>query len=456
MFEPYTPEWWLDRLIVELGNRRQRYEMLDGYVRSNPPAPPKPAKGKSNAAFDYLRKISRVNWADIIVESVVERMNLLRFRTPTEDVASALWKMWSANDLDTIAGQLYRAKGTMGEAYVIVGPVDETLGAPRVTCEDPRQVITEMDPVDKRTPVAALKVFVDRAAKLDRAYLYLPNPDDTKPALLYRATRPRRDDTEWLRHDTKPVTVDGTSRGWEFEDPEELATVSIPVVWYPNRADLFGRTQGEFEHLVDDLQRIALMVLQRVQVAVLQAFRQRAIKGDLPERDAEGNLIDYNVLLSSDPDALWTLPNGVELWESSGVDLTPILESVKADVRDLAARGRVPLYYLYPNEGGSAEGAATQREGLVFRAGSRIKETSGPHTRTASLMLEAAGSPVPAKEIEAVWLRPDLATLSERYDAASKARAVGVSLRTVLTDILQFTPQEAAAEMAQAPEVPAP
>ena len=143
---------------------------------------------------------------------------------------------------------------------------------------------------------------------------------------------------------------------------------------HEERADLTGRTMGEFEHVKDDLDRIILMVLQRVQVAVLQAFRQRAVKGSLPEKDAQGNVIDYNVLFSSDPGALWNLPNGVELWESAGVDLTPILESVKGDVRDLAGRTRTPLYYFYPNEGGSAEGAVTQREGLIFRATARTAD----------------------------------------------------------------------------------
>ena len=89
----------------------------------------------------------------------------------------------------------------------------------------------------------------------------------------------------------------------------------------------------------------------------LQAFRQRAIKGDLPEFDETGKKIDYDSIFSSDPAAMWLLPNGVEMWESSGSDLTPILESVKADVRELAGRTRTPLYYLFPNEGGSAEGA---------------------------------------------------------------------------------------------------
>lgn len=434
MMEPFTPDWWLDRLIVKLGARQTRYQLLDSYVRSEPPLPPMPDnKGKTSAGFEFLRRISRVNWADIIVESVVERMKLLNFTSGTEDGLDArLWEAWTANGLDEIEPQLYRTKAVLAEAYAIVGSPDPSIGdMPRITVEDPRQMIAEVDPIDKRTVLAGLKVFVDDVHLVDRAFLYLPGTDGGK-ATVTRASRPRRKDQQ---------TFDFTAKGWQWEDPEQLATKSAPIVWYPNRADLFGRTMGEFEHVIDDLDRIILLVLQRVQVAVLQAFRQRAVKGSLPEKDEQGNLIDYNVVFSADPGALWNLPNGVELWESAGVDLTPILESVKGDVRDLAGRTRTPLYYFYPNEGGSAEGAFTQREGLIFRATARTSETSGPHRRLMELVQEALGDPTP-QLVTPVWLRPDLATLAERYDAAAKAKAAGVPWRVIMATILQFTPTE--------------
>lgn len=432
MAQPYTREWWLDRLILRLGAKQRRYDLLDSYVRSNPPMPPRPDKGDSNAAFEFLRRISRVNWADIIVESVVERQTLLQFVGPDE-----AQQVWTANGLSTQLPQVLRTKGTLGEAYSIVGDsIDPALGVPRVTFEDPRQVIAEVDPIDKSTVRAALKVFTDDAAGVDLAYLWLRTEG---PAVLHKALRPipRAD-----RLSTTPHRLTFTADRWEWQEPETLSTAEVPVVWWPNRADLYGRTMGEFEHVLDDLDRINLLVLQRVQVAVLQAFRQRAVKGNLPEKDEHGNPIDYNVLLAADPGALWQLPSGVELWESSGVDLTPILESVKGDVRDVAGRTRTPLYYFYPDAAtGSAEGAATQREGLVFRANSRMAETSGPIAQTMTLALAAMGQEA---AVQPVWLRPDLATVSERYDAAAKAISAGVPWRTVMVDVLQFTPEQVA------------
>lgn len=458
-YEPFSPQWWLARLIVSLGAKQRRYDLLDRYHRSDAPLPPGPAAQKRSRSsqsdfngvqvdsFEILRRISRVNWADMIVEALIERMKVLGFSTGSDGTTASdaeAWRIWQANDLDTSMPQLFRTKGALGDAFAIVGPVDELIGAPRITCEDPRQVVVEADPVDRRRVLAALKVFGDDVAGVDRAYLYLPGFDG--PAQLHRAVRARGKSVKSLQY---------TGSGWEWEYPEDLATEAVPVVWFPNRADLFGRTLGEFEHVLDDLNRIAMLVLQRMQIAMLQAFRQRAIKGDLPDKDEAGNLIDYNLLFSGDPAAMWLLPNGLDVWESSGVDLTPILESVKADVRELAGRTRTPLYYLFPNEGGSAEGAVTQREGLIFRASSRITETDGPIESMMALALEAAGEPVPA-DMETVWLRPDLATLAERYDAAAKARAVGLPERTVWREILQYTPQQITRIEAERAAEPAP
>ena len=446
MADAYSPDWWLARLIVELGCRQKRYELLDSYHRSDAPLPPGPVSKRRNNQtafadqdrqsdpFEILRKIARVNWADMIVEALIERMKVLGFSTGTTGDTAAdgeAWRIWQANDLDTSMPQLLRAKGVLGDAYAIVGPIDPLIEAPRITCEDPRQVIAECDPVDRRRVVAALKVFGDDVANVDRAYLYLPG-EDGGAAQLHKAVRTRKRGVKTLQY---------TSGGWKFEPAEDLPTKAVPVVWFPNRADLFGRVMGEFEHVLDDLNRISLLVLQRLQIAMLQAFRQRAVKGDLPDKDEYGKDINYDQMFSGDPAAVWLLPNGVEMWESSGVDLTPILESVKADVRELAGRTRTPLYYLYPDSGGSAEGAVTQREGLIFRASSRITETDGPIESTIALALEVAGKDVPV-DMETIWQRPDLATLAERYDAASKAKAAGLPERTIWREILQYSPTQ--------------
>jgi hypothetical protein len=44
-------------------------------------------------------------------------------------------------------------------------------------------------------------------------------------------------------------------------------------------------------------------------------------------------------------------------------------------------------------------------------------------------------------DMEIIWADPERHSLAERYDAAVKAQAAGVPWRTVMQDVLQFSPQ---------------
>jgi hypothetical protein len=440
--EARSPGWWLQRLLTELGDRQPRFDLLDAWYRGEPPLPEVKVDDAARAALAFLQKKARANWAALIVEAVRERTKLLGFRigeSTSADKAAA--RILKANGLAGLGQQqLHRTKGSLGDAYVIVGSYDERIKAPRITVEDPRSVITAVDPIDRRETVAALKVICDDAGK-DVAYVHVPGEvwiaerDHDKNARFYAF---EAESWTW-----RTVDEEGNPAG------QEAPTDGVSVFHFGNRIDTIGRTLGEFEDFIDDLERINLMLLQRINVAVMQAFRQRALKGHLPEKREDGTTIDYNELFSADPAALWQLPAGVELWESAGVDLTPILESVKADVRDLAGSSRTPMYYIFPTDSGSAEGAALQREGLVFKAGDRLTEASDPWEAVMHSAFEVAskveGSDVEAVdrfELEAIWAPADRITVSERYAAAAAAKNAGVPWRTIMTDVLQFTPAQ--------------
>lgn len=424
--------WWLKSQLEALQQRQDRLNKLDRYYRGDPDLPWGPDGCK--AAFQRMARKARANWATLIVEAVRERQKLVGFRTGAADDDlgdKEADRIWRANNMPAMSKQVHRAKGSMGDAYTIVGDMDATIGAPLITAEDPRQVITTQDPRDRRRTLSALKVFADDIAQADRAYLYLPGTGNSTRVLTAQRRRTASD-----------AAVDFGIGGWDWGTEQTIAG-PIPVIHFPNRADLYGRSMGEFEDVIDDIDRINLMLLQRLVVAVMQAFRQRAVKGDLPERDSDGELIDYADIFRADPGALWQLPAGVDLWESAGVDLTPILESVKADVRDLAATTRTPMFYLFPDAAnGSAEGASLMREGLVFKTNDRNDEASDPWERTMALAFLRMndGARADRSKVQAIWQSPEQFSLSERYDAAVKAKAADVPWRTIMTDVLQFPP----------------
>jgi len=410
--------WLLDQLgrqLLAQGGQQDQVKALDAYFTGNPPLPGSAPKARD--AYRLFQKVSRLNLAEAIVLSRTNRMLVTGFRTGADgDEAGdkAARDLWAASDLDVGAADVHQAMLAHGRAYVIVAPDDDAGGAPVATFEDARQVTTLNDPRRPDRVRAGLKVFRDEAEGLDFAYLYLPG------RVLVASKQ-------------IPVAGADTALGgfraadwtWEpdrFEKYGEGLGDVVGVVRFLNRAAM-----GEFEAHTDTLDRINTMILQRVVTAVMQAFRQRAIEGKLPEHDSRGNLIDYAEVFASGPDALWELGEGAKIWESAALDLTPMLSSVKDDIMQLAAATQTPMHMFTPDAAaGSAEGASLMREGVVATTKDRINRATSGWRRVMSLMFRMAGDEQRANlaELAPIWAPPEQWSMAERADASSKAKDV--------------------------------
>jgi hypothetical protein len=430
-----TPGWWLARLMRDLEARRPRLERLARYADGDCDLP-EGAAGCREAYRTFQRR-SRTNFAALVVEAVQERMIPSGFRTGASEDADAdavAWRLWQANSLDADSTLVHRAALTMGDSFVIVGP-GEAGELPLITPEDPREVLTAHDPLRRRTVTAAVKVFRDRDHDEDVAYLYLPG----RVLQARRSAKP----SSWVAP-VDHVRAGGLLGGWEWTADDPVGVPVVPVVRFALRPKLGASSLGEFEDSIDVLDRINHMLLQRMVIATMQAFRQRAIKG-VPDVDEAGELIDYDGMFSPSAGSLWMLPENAEIVELGQADIGGILQAVRHDIQDLAAVTRTPLHYLTPDAAnGSAEGASLAREGLVFKCGDRIKQASESWEQVMSLAFAFAGDEQRAarRDMETLWAPPERHSLAERLDAASKALPAGVPWRTVMSDVLQFSPQQ--------------
>lgn len=428
---PLSPGWWLNRLIKQLAARRARYDLLDSYYQGTAEIPVHASQANS-MAYRRLMRMAHLNFANLIVEAQRERMRVVGFRTGAsgDDLDdSVAWGIFQANALDADFKKVLRASLSMGDAYMIVGPVDNEIGAPLITPEDPRQVFAETDPRRRRRVLAAVKVFHDDVESFDRAFLYLPG-------VVYRAARRSSDGMQ---------TWDSSGFEWDGA-PQRLPVPIVPVFRFTNRADMAGEGTGEFEAHLPALDSITEMKRLMLGIASVQAFKQRGIKG-VPNVDQAGNEINYDDIFSADPGALWVLPESAEIWESGQVDLNPLRQAIRDDVQNLAGVTRTPLFYLSPDAAqGSAEGASLAREGLVFKTVDAIDDTSEDLEAVMSTALLFAGETERAKrsDMEVLWADPQRFSLNERSNAAAQAAAGGMPWRTVMSDIWQFSPQKIA------------
>ena len=441
--EAGTPGWWMKRLLTRLDARRPYYEGLWRYYDGSHSLAA-PTTKEVAAAYRRLMRMAHTNYGELVVEAVRERLMPAGFRTgavsdPMGDAEA--WRVWQGNGLDADCDLVHRPFLVMGAAYAIVGPRDPDTGVPVITPEDPRQVIAEVDPVRRRKVRAGLKVFRDDVAGVDRCYLFLPGE-------VHRAVRPATaSDLAGRYANELPRSV---LSGWEQDGaPQRLpANLSgrVPVVPFFNRPDATGDTTSELGGHTGLLDRITYTMLNRLEIATLQAFRQRAVKG-VPLHDETGGEINYDDVFSMDPAALWVLPETAEIWESGQVDLTGLRQSIRDDVQDLAAVTRTPLFYLTPEAtNGSAEGAALSREGLIFKAQDRIRALSDPWEDVMSLAFAWAGDDARAarSDMEVLWEPPERYSLSERADAASKASVGGLTWEQIMAMVWQLSPQEIA------------
>jgi hypothetical protein len=464
--ETGSPGWWMNRLFRKLERDQKRFQVLEDYYSGRP----RLAWGSEQVRSRFYRfqNMSRTNFAALIVQAPCERTGLRAVSTAVDadvDGDARAWELVTANDLDVSIQDVASMSRKFGRSYLAAAMPEEPGGYAVITAEDPRQMITEADPVRPRRVRAAFKLFHDAEAEVDVAILWLPGQKwvATRPRKAVMTTQrsrsggvlgvdePPRVAFSAAAFEMAPLRPAGDASDGFFS--EVYATKDIPVEPVFNREGL-----GEFELHTDLIDRINHMILQRIVIATLQAFRQRALKQSgtpgvpaLPEYDESGQKVDYTDLFEAGPDATWILPPGAEIWESGQVDLQGILSAVKDDVLHLSAVTRTPMSMFTPDAATqTAEGAQLMREGLVFNVEHWNRSAGRSLARILALGFAFMGDDAraDAAKMSVSWVPAERYSLAEKGSAASQA---GQSLTWEQQQefIWQMDPQDIASAKAQ-------
>lgn len=465
---------------MKLQRENRRYAVLDAYANGRPPL----AWGSDDVRKQFYRfqRMSKTTFADVIVEAPCMRLGLRSVTTGADASASGdetAWNLLKANGVPALFADAARMSKRFGVSYLATAMPDYEGGPSIITMEDPRQMTVETHPVRPNEPIAALKLYYDGSQQQDIAILWLPGEK-------WVATRPRpmaigrqyRSGPGLLLGRPEPVPVRFAPSSFDLapmrptgsETPEEAELEAVPGGLYSETYDdlevpvdvLMNRDGvGEFELHTDLLDRINHILLQRVVIATLQAFRQRALKQSaapgvppLPKYDKDGKEIDYSDILESGPDAVWLLPPGADLWESAQSELTGILESAKQDILHLSAVTFTPMSMFTPDAATqTAEGAQLSREGLVFKVEDFQRRSEFPLARTIARSFRYMGdeSRGDASAISIQWMPADRPSLAEMGSAASQVMGT-LTWEQTQEIVWQQTPAQIAVAKAQRQE----
>lgn len=415
---------------IQRGHRiRPGLDLLADYRRGDPPL-----HDVHQGWKPYVRqfvRMGRLNIAGLLVKSTRNRMSLRDFRTAAQDDEmgdAEARKIMLNNELAIVSRDVHDWLLTFGDSYTLTTPPSGRREHSLITAEDPRQMVTMDDPATGQ-PIAGFKLFRDEWDDEDIAYLYLPN------GAIRRATAPGA-----------TTISDGpfrfNAKRWTFNDKADQKTPGgrFPIVHFRNESGV-----GEFEEHIDSLDRINDKIFNEWWTSKIQAFRQRAVK-NLPDSDDDGEEIDYSDMFTASPDEMWQVPADVEFWESTPVDLNPIVTSIQKDLERLAAAASQALHTITPDAaGGSAEGASLMREEHLYKIEDRVARVDRKWAATMSnaFAFQGDNGRADVTKILPLWGPLERFSLEQKASAASQLRGI-YPTEAIWTDVMQQPPSEVA------------
>lgn len=429
---PQTPAEWLPILTRRLDLETPRLRLLCRYADGDAPLPE--MSRNMRASWQRFQRESRTNWGALIVESVSDRIvpNGIEVdgRTDSPEAIQAQ-RIWLNNRLDIVFKDAIRDMLTYRTGYLTGWVGDD--GKAVVTADSPETTYAATDPLQPWRVRAAFKWWRDLDIQQDRAIVWVNGgwQQFWRPCYVTTANR------------TKLYTL--ASSGWQELDDFTETGRTPPVVLLQNPGNA-----GEFERHLDVINRINRGVLDRLVITAMQAYRQRALRAKegttgLPEKDDQGNDIDWSKVFEPAPGALWDLPPGIDIWESQQTDIRPLLDGSMTDIRQLAAVTKTPVSVLVPDSANqSAEGASFMKEGLIFKSADRITIAATAAAAMLLKALEIEGVELDTAPLRVLFKPPDRVSLTEKYAAAAQARAAGESWSSVARNILGYSPEQIA------------
>ncbi|WP_043737674.1 phage portal protein [Nocardia asiatica] len=426
-----TPAEWLPILTKRLDADLPRIRLLRRYVDGDAPLPEMGANVR--ASWQKFQRESRTNWGYLIRESVADRIvpNGITVNGKLDSPqAKQAQRMWRDNRMDLVFKDAVRHMLDYRRGFLTIWSGE---GSAVITADSPENMYAAVDPLQPWRVRAAVKWWRDEDLEKDFAIVWVIGGWQ-----LFN-----RDTYVDATYQTK-LNLRASSDTWEPVNDYVYTGATPPVVVLENPDGA-----GEFEPHLDVINRINRGILQRLVTTAMQAWRQRALQAKegtagLPDKDEQGNDIDWAKVFEPAPGALWDLPPGLEIWESQQTDIRPMLEGSMHDIRHLAAVSRTPVSVLIPDAANqAAAGTDFAKEGLVFKTRDRLTVAKIAAAAAVLKGLEVEGVAV-EDTLEVLFEPPHAISMAEKYDAAVKAKAAGESWKSIARNILGYSPEQIA------------
>lgn len=447
--ELYSPEWWLKRLLPRLIDRAAACAEFGAFYDGDQPL----AFASKKFADTFGQRYARLpaNFMPLVVDAEAERLIVQGFRFGTATEADkGVWRIWQENQLDAesqIAQEIALVKSV---AYALVAPPAGDGKQPVITIEDPAETIVETAPGNRRTRLAALKVYTDDDA-YSRAYLYLPDA-----VYRWRSADRRTDKTSTALEQVRwePFLGEDGEDDWPQANPLGVVPV-IPLLNQPRRN---GAGRSEIAPVMGNQNAINKLRFDALVASEYVAFPQRwATNIDIPVDEQTGQA---KAPFKPGVDVLWAVrrptPEEVaeygdkvpqpQLGQFPTGDLKPYFDAIDAEMGQMSSISRTPYYYFLSSPTSvppSGESLKSSEARLVKKVGRQAVHFGEGWEEVMRVALIAAGQRTKARtDAETIWADPETRNEAARTDALLKQHAAGLLPDEFVLEELGYSQQQ--------------
>lgn len=416
---------WITWALKALADVQEEYKRYEDYYIGNHDL--EFATDKWVATFGTEFEEFSDNWCQVVVDSLVQRMEITGWTTDAGDEAiiKRAEEIWDRNELAVDELDLYTQTTVKGDGFLIVWRDEE--GAD-IYFNDALEVQVSYDPADKRKVTRAAKKFDDDKGQ---TYIYLYFPDRIER--WYVPSGATADQiAATMAGMASPANLPG---GWVQSGPTIAnPTGIVPVFHFKNR--LMGATNGLSElKAVIPMQNATNKLLMDLMVASeFGSFRQKYVAGGGQPKDG-WRVGGDRVWATTDPNA--------KFGEFGQVDLEPIFKAVEVVVGHIAKITQTPMHYLRSSgDMPSGEALKTAESGLVKKCLARQKQWGAAWSRAMTFAIQLETGEKPESPVYPVWRDPETRHDLEQAQTAQLKSILGIPLSQLWAEHFDYTQEQ--------------
>jgi len=393
----------LQKAYAYLTAKQVSYVMLWAYYDGNHPLVY--STERLEQVFRSIKGGFVENWCSVVVDSVLERLDLVTVGVANNDAATGVIEnLWMVTELDLDEESVHRAALVTGEAFVVAWKdEDKDIEAYYI---NPSLIHVQYDPENPRTKLWAAKWWEEESGHWQLTLYY---PDRLEYYRTLKAEPPK------------------TANAFQpMDDPQaENPTGIIPVFHFRReRRDC----SSELQNVIPIQKAINKLLADMMISAEFGAMTQRWIisGGDTTK-------------LKNMPGEIWDIPAGDGQSQPASVgqlNSTPFqnfLDAIDDLVGAVSAISRTPHHHFFgKGEVPSGEALIALEAPLNKKCNTYIKRFKSVWRQLAAFLLELAGTKVDANSITVGFARPETVQPKMQAEIRQMGTLTGIPLTTIL------------------------